>query len=264
MVLNVQGACNFIFNGVFHNWAVFSAAAIPVAVVQQDKWHYVELKFDWGGGGNEISVAAQLDGVSVLSPTTSVKPDTGAPLTWPGVMSVEFSFSAVDFSDVYVLDNLGGNPVTTTFLGDVSVLALPAIADGSHLDWAPDTGTVHFTRINEQPQDGDGSYVSTITVGATDTYSFKKTVAHEGMEAFPAKTIFGVNVNTFARKTDAGARQIAGVCVSGGGTTVGSPGAPLLVEYVATQTVFEVDPATGLAWTNTTLDAAEFGVQLIQ
>ena len=67
---------------------------------------------------------------------------------------------------------------------------------------------------------------------------------------------------TYARKDDAGTRQIQQMCLSSG-TEEDSATITLGSNYQYYQDILETDPHTGVAWTVAGFNAATFGVKEI-
>jgi hypothetical protein len=256
LIVNLSGGslASLVNAGFGWGLTVISAPPLPAGIIQQNKWHFVEMKLDWGGSTG-ISGALHLDGLETLPPTLAAD-GSGNFLGIRAPTQLDISFNGTDFGGVYISDNLpsGDSAVATDFIGEITQLALSPTADGTHGDWTPDTGTDHFARI-VPPPDGDASYVYSETPGAIDTYKFS-------LPAGGTKTIYQVAVNNDARQIGNGVRQIAAICVSGATVATGPAGASLTTTYKPNTARFDVDPATGAPWTESGLAAAEFGVTL--
>jgi hypothetical protein len=126
-----------------------------------------------------------------------------------------------------------------------------ANADGAHSQFGVSSGSAHYSLINEATPDGDTSYVTDSTPGHYDTYVFD--------DIDSGATVYGVQLNLYARKDDAGTRQIAPVIRHSGtdhdGTTV-----TLGTSYGFTRELHDKDP-TGTDWTPSTVNANEYGVK---
>ena len=159
--------------------------------------------------------------------------------------------------DLYILNTSGS--VNNTFLGECRILmALPNADSGSvstNSQWTTSSGTVHNTRVNENPPDDDTTYVSSATAGQIDTYKFATVT--------PTGAVAGVQTTLCARKDDVGGRTICAEYRGGGANYDGannfSPGS----SYLMFRQIYEVDPATGLAWNGTGINAGEFGIKCI-
>lgn len=123
--------------------------------------------------------------------------------------------------------------------------------------WGNLTGvTGNWSAVNNNPAVGDLSYVSSSTVGQEDLFGFP------GLTGNP-RSIYSVAVKAYGRKTDSGARTINLQTKSSGTDAVGTvSGIAALTGYTWQASVFETDPATGLAWTTAGLNAAVSGVKI--
>lgn len=72
-----------------------------------------------------------------------------------------------NITDVYASDDLGANTSKGGRLGPIVVDDYRPTSDVS-VQWAPNSGSTNFSRVNENPPDGDTSYVSTSTDTAVD------------------------------------------------------------------------------------------------
>ena len=156
------------------------------------------------------------------------------------------------FDDLYLCDGLGS--VNNTFLGDIRVQALLPTSDGAATDWTPSAGSDHYALVNEVPSDGDASYVASATPGDIDEYGVTPIAVASG-------TVFGVQVGLYARKDDAGSRNIAPVVRESGTDHVGSDIA-LGASYAYYFQVYDEDPATSAAWTIAGINGDQFGVKV--
>lgn len=220
--------------------------ATSTASVQSGAWNYVEVSIVLGA-----SAVMRLNTINVISYSGNV----GAGAT--GYQSLNFNgnmysnLSAL-FDDFYCIP-VGAGSSYSTFLGDCRVISrLPT--NNQQSQWAPLTGTSNVAMIQENPEDGDTTYNSSATPGQQDFYS--STVALPGAPS----QVFAVNTSSFARKDDAGTRQIANVIKSGTSTAQGATDTLNTgAAYTRYTDSFEVDPATSAAWSPAAAVAVEFG-----
>jgi hypothetical protein len=114
-------------------------------------------------------------------------------------------------------------------------------------------GAANWMAVSEYPPDNDSSYVTDNTVGDQDRYSYP---------AISGSSVKAVVVDMRAEKDDSATRAIRAVAKSGG--TTADNGADLalpLNTYAAYQAIFETDPNSGVAWTVSGVNAAEFGIK---
>ncbi len=160
----------------------------------------------------------------------------------------------VDIDDLYVCDGAGST--NNDFLGDVRVDAYYPNGNGNSSQLVNDLGnsTNNSTHVDEALQNGDTDYVQSSTNGNKDTYTFTD------MSHTPT-TIFGLQINMWSKKDDAGTRSLASVIRSAGADTDGTTQA-LSTSYVDYLQISEADPNGPTAWTKTAFNAAEFGVKV--
>ncbi len=240
------------YSGIQANSGIIT---LPPDNIQVNQWYYLELKLTWSGSDNAMGVELRVNEQTVFSDPAPVFVQSG---TGYPILLGDFSYYYVllnvgNWQDLYVLDDTGSH--NTDYLGDSKVICVYPRADGSHTDWTPDTGTDHYARVNEHPPDDATSYVHADTAGAIDTYFFDAVTLISDIQ--------GVQLNTWAQKEDAGQRQIAAVCVSGGADHAGANVKALNTSWGDTREIWERNPDGGGQWTPGAIDAAEFGVKLV-
>src|SRR6266404_5902000 len=112
-------------------------------------WHYIEIHCLINGASG--SCAMRLDGVAGEIPDTTGNFGTNA-ITAIAINGVNNTGS--NFDDMYVVDTTGSAP-RNTYLGDVRIETLFPTSDGAHSQWAPNSGTTHFSRVNETTPDDE-------------------------------------------------------------------------------------------------------------
>ncbi len=207
-------------------------------------WHYIELKvvIDASSGSWELRV----DG-SLSASGTGVNTGTPASL-------IEFGCQRDGqfLDDIYICD--GDGSANNDFLGPVFVEGLLPTSDGNSSQWTPSTGTDHFAVIDENPSDLDGTdSLTTTTQDAKETFGYGNLTGGQS-------AIFGVQVNTDARKTTINNQDLRNVARSG--TTENEDVAVSVtddVNFATVASVFEQDPDSLSPWTPAGVDNAEFG-----
>jgi len=229
---------------------VIVTGSVPVVA---GAWNYCELKFMVGAsgtcethlnGGADIPVSignfgtTAVDNVALMGYSPTAGPVSGPTMR---------------FDDVYVCSLIGS--MNNNYLGDVHVETIFPNADGAHNDWIPNSGVNHFDRVSEVSPDSDTTYVSSQTVGATDTYDYPSLITSAG-------GIFAVQTNLWAIKTDAASRLVAPVVRRGTSDSVGAP-APLATSYTDLTQIWEQDPNAGPGpWNIPNFNASQFGIQV--
>ena len=80
------------------------------------------------------------------------------------------------------------------------------------------------------------------------------------LPSMTSPTIKAVQHSISVKKDDSGTRQIKSLCKSGATTTTGAT-QTLSSSYAYFKEIYETDPNTAAAWTETNLNSAEFGVE---
>ncbi len=225
--------------------------ATGTTTLLDNTWYYVEVKGFINGASGTCEV--HLNGVAgEIASTTG---NFGSTAIDNRVFNEDNNINA-DFDDFYLCDSTGSAP-NNTFLGDIGIETAFPSADGAHTDWAPNTGTAHWSLVNESTggtfPDGDTTYVSDSTVGHRDSYAFGDLPSLAG-------TVFGVKTLVYARKDDAGTRQIAAVSRPGTADRDGST-VTLTTSYVYYGEMRETNPDTGGTWTVSSVNGSEFGIK---
>ncbi len=221
-----------------------SIVGTGTTTVPLSSWFYVELKCVKGASG---TATLHLNGAAEIAASTG---NYGT----SNFDTVEFANHSLSgntkVDDVFVLDTTGSGP-QNDFVGDVRVVTLYPVADGSYTQWTPDTGTDHFSRVDELLIDGDASYVKDATPGDKDSYL---------MDTF-LTTIYSAQFNLGARKGESALRQIAPLIRQAGTDHVGAT-FTLSLDYLFYSWILDNDP-TGSPWLAATINADEFGQELI-
>jgi hypothetical protein len=218
-------------------------------VINSGAWNYIEIKlFVNAGTPASGTVEVHVNGAVDIASTAGNFGSTGV-----SKFGISSNNSGQDhrWDDVYACDTVGA--VTNTFLGDVRVATVYGTSDGAHTQWTPTGGGAHYTQVNEVTPDGDTTYVSDNTPGDLDSYGFG--------DIDGGATVYGVQVNLYARKDDAATRQIAPVIRQASTDYVGNT-QTLNTSYAFYNQLYEQDP-TVANWTPVNVNADEFGVKEI-
>lgn len=226
-----------------------SGIATGTAVISAGSWCYIELHALAAGASGSIST--WVNGVADIAPTTT---NIGSTAMGGVGLNSRNNTMPVTFDDIYLLDTTGSAPDNTN-LGDTHVETVLGTADGTNIQWTPSSGTTHFNLVNENPPDGDLTYVSSSAVGQIDEYVFSPLSVLTG-------TVFAIQTNMYARKDNASTRQIKANVRSGG--TDYQPGAlqTLSTSYVFYSDIIPTNPGTSSPWTVSGVNNAQFGVEL--
>lgn len=164
-------------------------------------------------------------------------------LSGPGLVAGDNNANIAHwFDDVYA--NIVSGASDNTFAGPVQMFVTGPNADGTYLGYHPQTGTVHFSLIDNANDAGDFSYLYGLNQGEQDSYFSPNFILAPGTiiscveERSAAKTLTSAQVKMGYRiqSTDfLGAVQNVGV-------------GPKQSGYAMLRTRWNANPFTGLPW----------------
>lgn len=171
------------------------------------------------------------------------------------------SSNLFSIADLYVKGGTGW--ANGDMLGDIRVVALKPRADSliaAHSQWAPFPASpvTHYDKADEVQVNDDTDYLSTANVTDLETFL---------METAPTvATYHAVQLNLMARASDAIAvrnlKHAVNVASTGldyfGSQTDGLPSG----SYQDMRYIWELNPATSVAWTGPIINVAEWGMKL--
>ncbi|MHC4238559.1 MAG: hypothetical protein ACYSUC_02205 [Planctomycetota bacterium] len=223
-----------------------------------DTWHFCECKVVIGNSPNG-SVVLKIDGTEV-SNLSGIDTQSGSVT---GIDRLAFVFGTgagiqATIDDVYICDTSGGAP-GNDFLGDIQVDAVMPDGDGAATEWDstfPASPTNHWSKVDENPDDGDTTYNETVTVNDVDLFTFPNLPAVGG-----GSSVIAVDVKAKQRRVDGAfantqlvARPVTTQYVSGN--------KPQSVSYMMHNNIWETNPEGG-SWTDSSINSSQFGVKLV-
>lgn len=222
------------------------------AVITAGSEYFIEVKFEIHDTTGSYSV--KLDGVEILSGTgvdTKVSGDTwnrfyigyGGQSPYSGNYGID---------DLYVCDLSGST--NNDFLGDCRVLTLFPDGAGNSTEFTPSSGS-NYACVDEASVDDDTSYVSSNIAADIDLYTF-------GALSYSPSAIYGVQLSATAKR-DSGTRSLKQKSRVGGTTRDAGSSVSLTTSYAVQSTVLETDPDTAAAWTESGINASEFGFEVV-
>jgi hypothetical protein len=253
--MNISGGFDFVTDSGALASEVYSS---PGGLFQNDISQFIEWKIDLSNDAVG-TITIQVNGVQVWT-TTGIETfadGVGAP-PYTGFLlgGANFSSGAEAYiDDWYLLDGTGSR--LNDFLGDVRVEALEPTSAGGQQQWTLGAGSSHWSAVDDgAAPDDDTTYIESNTVAQVDTNVFEDS-------ALPTTgTVHAVQVTILAKKDQPGNRLLAAVTRQSATNYVGSNLAVNQDSYTFIEGGFDVNPATGVAWTITEVNNAEFGVKV--
>jgi len=186
-------------------------------------------------------VEVRINGVTVLSQAIEGDSCAQVKLGANGYPLSGATGVTMDVDDFCVWD--GEGDANNDFLGDVKVYTRFPSSDGAVQEWTPSIEGNGYPMIDNVPPADATEYLSADDVSGGVRSTF-------GVADFPEEIVAvrGVMLATRAWKTDAGDAQVRTGVISGASEAV-SAGHAISMAPVWYSDVFEVDPATEVAWT---------------
>ncbi len=134
-------------------------------------------------------------------------------------------------------------------------VAVPdATAAGTYADWTPSVGSDHGALVDDDPPDGDATYLDSATGGNRDSFRMQP------LGISLSATIHAVVAGAVARKLDIGPR-VLNLFLRIDGTDHDQADQYPSFDYQQLTDAFEVNPDTSSAWSVAEVDALEVGVR---
>jgi hypothetical protein len=222
-------------------------------LVEANKWYYLELKVTSDNTTGSFEV--RLDNVNVVSASgvdtlNSANPNTVRLL---GRTTASGQNYFVHYDDFYCL-NTTGSP--NDFLGPRHVYTIFPTAAGDSAQFTPSSGNNHEA-VDENPHDTNTTYIESNVDSEKDLYQFGDVAA---VTDITAALVYGI-----VTKTDVSSFDFIGLTKSNGQE---DESAAVLVNpasagtYKAAAGIFLTDPDTDAAWTQSGINAAQFGLKV--
>lgn len=207
---------------------------------------YIELKVTIN---NTTGIATLKMNGSQEFAVTGVDTQQSGTAQWTGFgLGPSNSTFLATFDDVYVLD--GSGAANNDFLGDIRVDSHVPTGAGATTGFTPSAGA-NWQNVDDTTPDDDTTYNETGTVNAIDSFGCTDLIPTGSGIKF-------IEVMLRAKKTDAGTAELATLIRHGGVDYAGTPQA-LSTDYNYYSQVYDQNPDTAAAWTETSFEAAEFG-----
>jgi hypothetical protein len=248
--ITVDGSDNLVIRGGAYNGSIIETSSVPL--VKDEVFHYYEVKVKFHATTGTVEI--RKDGSTIYS-TTNV--DTDSAVTGKATrfyIGTVHNSSGVGstLDNLYVLD--GSGSFNNDFLGFTKVIYRQPTADTAQKDFTPDSGTVHYDRVDELTYDTT-TWLESTTTNHADLF---------GMEDLDNNTLTVHGVQGFleAISADAGTRSVRQLLKSGTTTSSGSTHS-LSASYDSYLNLWEVDPDTSTQWVGTDVDGLEFGFEVV-
>lgn len=241
-------------SGGLPRWRLLRGATVIAtsATFPLSQWAYFELKVTVRTGTNG-SYELRQNEVLMMSGSGVNLANTGV----DGADVFGWGYQASRFDDVYILDDTGAT--NNNFKGDSVAVAILPQAEGHQIDFTPSTGT-NNAALADDPSTAASStdFNSSDTNGHEDYYTF------EDLPSTGLGAIHAIKISASMAMANTGSR-VARYRYWNGTTefTIGANVTAASTQIVELPQIINVNPDTGVAWTKTDIDGAEFGVEVV-
>lgn len=219
-------------------------------------WVYIEWKviLDTTGsnGTVELRVNESVDGSSSGIDTTNNGTSVANKVQWELV----HDNGQWSWDDFYVCDDQGS--VNNSYLGDRCVEGKLPTADGNRNQWTPNSGTTHFNRVSETATDDDSTYlfVPNNQDGKVELFVIADLTTIVG-------TVNAVQISFQCRMDSSGTDKVRLIFRNGGGSEATGPDQTVssIAGYQWFQEIYENDPVAAAAWTVSSFNAMQIGLE---
>lgn len=211
-------------------------------------WNYIEFGAVLDSNISIAGIEARINGLGVAIQPTNIQTIYADSLaSWVGVGGMSIGDNSVwsipDIDDFYV--TYGDEQ---KWCGDSRVINLPLSGNSTPQDWTPDEGTAY-----ERLRDRTG-YIEAEAIGSTSVFDI------DNLGETP-DVIHALQVHVNLNKSTDGDKAAALLCKSGSDLDEGDTFPVALTNTVRTES-YTVDPATGLAWSESGINGAKVGVRI--
>lgn len=214
-----------------------------------ETWYYFEIEILFSDTVGTYDV--YLNGGNVITGTGA---DTRA-VTGENSAAIKLqggSSSNRHYDDLVVIDGTGADQ--TTRIGPCFIETVIPDSDGTTVNFTPSAGSNWQNVDDGNAPDDDSTYNSSSTATDKDLYGMAALTGSVG-------TVYAVMVRNYVRTVDAGTRGIKAVARSSV-TEVDGTEDFIDQSYVYVDHIYENDPNGGGAWTESSVNAAEFGLKI--
>lgn len=249
---SVQGALEMRTDGTFKYYRGNGSTLLGTTSgsISASTWTYVEIKVTFHGSTGTVDI--WFDGSNVLSLTGQNTSQSGNAFA-TGVMWQWSPFSAdhTTYDDIYVLDGTGS--INNARLGARIIKMIVPASDAGTNQFTPDSGSNHYDRLTENPQDTT-SYLEDDTTGHRELF---------GMGVLQLATVAGLQMNVVGKVTDNTVYSLKNSIHTGGGTDSDDAAQSMAdANYQTLSRVVETNPETSALWTPFQINSAQFGFKV--
>lgn len=220
-------------------------------LINTSAWFYLEVQVTLSGSTSG-SINVRLNGTTVINQSSIVT--AGGSAGACAMIALSGATGSTFFwDDFYVLNNTAPN---NTFFGDVKIYPIYPSGNGRISGFSRFGGSSagNYTAVNENPPDGDVSYVYSAAAGTEDAYTLTA--------LSNVATVKAVQLNGYVRKDDTPSHVVS-LGVGNGTTESFDSGTSVNTSYTYILRQLDQNPLTSANWAVTDFTTLQGAVKLI-
>jgi len=230
------------------------------AVLAKDTWYHLQVKMTYSNSTSANDIIVKVDDVEDMNPVgvdSLVGSNTvsGFKLDSPTASSRDHFFDSV-----ICWNSVAGDNWSALDKGILRIETVRPSANGNGSDWeGSDGNSVDNYLLVDDPaglHDGDTTYVKTLTANDRDVYNYAD------LSNGDIGTIHAVHLTTIAKKDDVTDRRYKPLTRVASTDYLGAEVVLTNASYAFGREIWQDNPNTSSAWTESTFNGAEFGVKL--
>jgi hypothetical protein len=211
-------------------------------IIPEQKWIYLETKVTISATVGVVEV--RVNGVEVINETGLDTKNGSDYMRYISLGCVYSNFNS-HWDDIYIDD--------AQFHGDCRIRTfMPDSISSTNNDFTASAGNKDEC-VDEAQSNDDTDYI------VSDTLNHKQTF---GITTGALGTVIAIQLNNHCRIDEAGTRKIKPVIRSNSTNYQGTETEDITADYLFESEIFETDPDDSNPWTQTKLEAAEFGLEI--
>jgi hypothetical protein len=209
----------------------------------QDKWMYIEVRCKIHDTAGEVEIRInEQPGVNLTGLDTKVGTDYIARLKLGNTLGG----GSNHFDDLYIDD--------AQFHGNCRVRAFMPDSDGTYSQWTRSAGAADYEAVDEIITNEDTDYIKSGTLNHKSSF---------GITTGDIGVVKGIQLLHHVKAAAGGIRRLRPLIRSGGADYEGPPSGVISADYRYFLHTLATDPQDGQPWNQTKLEAAEFGLRLV-
>jgi len=245
-------------SGQIH-WSTYTDAQLGSSSIKSltlNTWHHFEIKGTSTDSCSTGDCVVKIDGEIWLDLIAGEDTNYGASagiihsFTYNGHGTYTYLDSLVIWDDT-------GSGTWSDFIGMLNIETIMPDSNGTTSDFSGSDGNSvdNYLLVDEEPNDGDTTYVESDNISDVDLFNYEALTG-------TISSVAGVQVVSTVKKDVPGTREFKALTRISSTNYQGDTLIPSDAEYQFLTSMWELNPDTAVAWTESDVNAAEFGIEI--